>query len=189
MNKRQWIKKIEREILQCNKCKRLREVTPYPMPHIAYTDIKDIKIFAIARNPGTEHDHSEISAKRFIEEYHSLWWQCRIGKYVRQHLSDSIVKNNILFTNVCKCSSPKNNKLTNEEIENRLPFLEEQLKCIRPQIICCFGSEAKQAIKKLSFSFDPEVYFFFHPSFFKYQKDKELENAQAERLKEIKEKI
>lgn len=73
MTKKDWFEKINNEIRNCKKCKRLREITPFSMSHICYNDLSKAKIFFLGRNPGIENDHSDISPERFDKKYHELW--------------------------------------------------------------------------------------------------------------------
>jgi uracil-DNA glycosylase len=183
--------KLENTILRCNKCKRLRDVTVHPQPHICYTDISNAEIFIIGRNPGLEYDYSNVSLENMMETYKELWWKCRFGKYIRTHLGDNLVKNKIFFTNVCKCSSPKNSALLAQEKINCFPYLEEQIDIIQPRLILTFGNDARDILLKhiqnKKYKGKIKILNFYHPSYFRYTHTIYKAEYQAKFLKKIKE--
>jgi uracil-DNA glycosylase len=88
----------------------------------------------------------------------------------------------MFFTNVCKCSSPNNSQLTYDEIKNCVPFLERQLEIVKPKIILTFSSEAKNLNILKNYN---NVFNFYHPSYFVYSKDKNLELEQNNKIQTI----
>jgi len=184
-------KTLENNILHCNKCPRLRSVTHIPQPHICYTDIKNVKIFGIGRNPGLEYDYSHITIDQMMDNYRELWWKCRFGKYIRAHLGDDMVRNKMFFTNVCKCSSPANNKKKKKKKTNCYPYLEEQIDLINPKLILTFGNDARDIlikhIENRRYKGKIKILNFYHPSYFRYTRDIYKSQYQAKFLKKIKE--
>jgi len=188
MTKADWLEEMAVEIANCRKCVRLRLVTPHPMSHICYfSDFSKVKLFFIGRNPGIENDHSKISKEEFTKKYHDLWWECSLGQYLRKNFGDSLIKENMFFTNICKCSSPENSKLTEEEKHNCLPFLEMQLKIIKPKVIVTFGSESKETIKSLKIQ-NIDIINLMHPAYFAYNKDFSLIRKQHDKIMGVRNK-
>ena len=188
---------LEDEIKSCNKCTRLRSITPIPMPHILYCKPENVKILAIGRNPGIEDDYNNISHEEFMEIYRKRWWECRVGSYLRKRLGDELIRNNFFFTNVCKCSSPKNATLSPSEKEKCRPFLKRQIEIIKPKVILTFSRDAKDIIsdfiKDHEYYIDESmkgipVFFLYHPSYFRYAQEK-YGAKQDFILKEIRKKI
>lgn len=188
------LSEIEQNILHCDKCKRLREVTHFPMPHIYYNvNLNELSIFCIGRNPGLEHDYSNISEENFMEIYHDRWWNCKIGKYIRKRFTDSLVEQKVFFTNICKCSSPNNSQLKKSEKRKCFSFLEEQIKVVDPKCLVVFGSEPKEILAENAgnlkyFDFNGKripMFFMYHPSYFRYTSDKTLSTKQDALLHEI----
>ena len=192
---------IENKIINCNKCSRLISVTPYPMSHVCYAkSINNIKIALFARNPGLENDSSKILSKDFLNFVHDKWKDCRIGKYFRKHLGDDIIFNYVFFSNICKCSSPFNSKLKQEEIDNCLNFSLKQILEIKPEILLTFGQECLSALNPLLnlYMCFGKVYEYkinnfkcahiplYHPSYFIYKINKEKEYKQINILQVIK---
>jgi len=187
MTKIEWLEETSNNIADCNNCERLRAVTPYPMSHICYGSLSKVKLFFVGRNPGLENDHNKISREEFVEKYHDLWWDCNLGKYLRKNFGELLIKENMFFSNVNKCSSPENSKLTEEEKRNCLPFLETQLEIIKPSTIVTFGVEAKETIKSLNLQ-NMDIINLMHPAYFAYNKDFSLVRKQYKAILKIRNK-
>jgi len=180
------IEEIESNILKCKKCIRLCNINPYPMPHIYYTkNLIDLKIMCIARNPGLENKIPIMPENEFIQYYKDKWYECKIGLYFRDLFGDKIIKNNIFFTNICKCSSPNNLPLIELEKINCLEYLQEQINTINPEYIFTFGNDAKEQIKKILLRENIKVYNFYHPSYFSYKNDNILKENQKQKIKDL----
>lgn len=188
---------LEQQIMNCEKCSRLRKVTPHPMPHITYVNnIDDVKIMGIGRNPGLEYDTSQISDEEFMDYYREKWWGCRVGTYMRKRLGDDVISNAFFFTNICKCSSPNNSPLIKKEKENCFPYLQKQIEIVQPQVIITFSSDTRNMlqsyIKDRRYIIDDKtipVFFMYHPSYFKYSPDRKLSKKQDTILNEIRMRI
>jgi uracil-DNA glycosylase len=185
MTKQQVFDTIVNDIAHCRKCDRLRNVTPYPMSYICYSNIFNKQMMIVGRNPGIENDHSKINEKVFLKKYHKLWWECKFGLYLRKCFSDNIIINMMFFTNICKCSSPGNSKLLDVEIDNCHDYLLRQTKIIKPKIIITFGQEAKGIVSKIK-SEDFYVFNLLHPAYFSYKNDVAAEKRQFDKIQQIK---
>lgn len=188
MTKKDWFEKINNEIRNCKKCKRLREITPFSMSHICYNDLSKAKIFFLGRNPGIENDHSDISPERFDKKYHELWWNCNFGKYVRKYFGDTFIKEKMFFSNICKCSSPENSQLTVEEKQNCNSFLKEQLSIIRPKAIVTFGNEPKETINNFEILKNIDIINLVHPAYFNHNRESKMIEGQINKIKKVVEK-
>lgn len=186
------INELENSITSCNLCPRLREVTPIPYPHIMYCEPKDVKLMLIGRNPGIEDDYSGVSIDGFKEIYHKRWWECRVGKYVRQRLGDDFVEKHVFFTNVVKCSSPNNSIIRMPEKHRCYPFLKQQIDVIRPNVIVTISGDSKdmlqQDMKDHKYNGTP-VFHMYHPSYFRYTSDKTKSKKQDVLFENLREKL
>jgi len=185
MTRVEWLNKISDKISNCKKCDRLRGVTPYPMPNIMYCNVNQVKIMIVGRNPGLENDHSKIKQEEFIRQYHKLWWECKIGRYIRKNFGDSFTKNHVFFTNICKCSSPANAPLSNDEKMNCFDYLCQQNRIVKPEIVIGFGTEANRVIDNLLYGKKVHL---LHPSYFLYQSNLSAPLGQEITIKEIMKK-
>lgn len=182
---------LEKKIFKCEKCKRLRSITPTPMPHIFYAELENLEIFCVARNPGIEHDYSQVSRQEFMDIYKDRWWISRFGRYLRKQLSDDVVKRKVFFTNVCKCSSPQNSALLLQEIASCSSFLEMQIQLMHPRVILAFGADAHQALvsRTVKGKYDGiKTFFLYHPAYFNHGGNSFYAHWQANVLRQVKEK-
>ena len=152
----------------------------------------------IGRNPGLEHDYSNIDQTRLKDLYHERWLISRYGKYLQKIFGTQFVKDNIFACNICKCSSPKNTTLMDAEIIACLGYLWDQIDIIEPMVILVFGAEAAKSMPGLKYSsylqptkYKEHITFVCrHPAYFLYKHDevsKAQEEEQAKVLRTIKE--
>lgn len=184
------LEQLEQEIMGCSLCKRLREVTPIPYPHVMYCKPEDVKLIIVARNPGLEDDYTDITKEEFKKIYHERWWNCRVGTYIRQRLGNLIIRNHTLFTNVIKCSSPKNSPITMPEKQRCLPYLLRQINLVNPKAIITMSNDAKQMLEihtKNGRYNDIPVFNLYHPSYFIY--NPKNSSHQDKLLEEIRKRL
>jgi DNA polymerase len=62
----------------------------------------------------------------------------------------------VYICNVVKCRPPKNRDPEPDEIDACLPFLEQQLRIIRPEVICALGRVPAQALLSREFRITKE---------------------------------
>jgi uracil-DNA glycosylase family 4 len=55
-------------------------------------------------------------------------------------------RSDVYICNILKCRPPQNRTPSSDEIECCLPFLREQIRAIRPKIICALGNVAAQTL-------------------------------------------
>jgi uracil-DNA glycosylase len=161
----------------------------YPAPHVYYNDINKLKLFIIGQNPGLEYKNSIKDENEYILKYKELWWKSRFGTYIRENIGNDIIKKYMFFTNLCKCSSPKNSALLKDEINNCSPYLLQQIKLIKPSLILTFSAVAKNALneyKNIKLFENIKIINFYHPSYLRYGKNKHLKEKQFIELQKIK---
>jgi len=57
-------------------------------------------------------------------------------------------RDEVFICNVLKCRPPENRTPAPDEVEQCLPYLEQQLALVRPALICALGLSAVQALLK-----------------------------------------
>ncbi len=76
----------------------------------------------------------------------------RAGKILNKLLdSINLKRSNVYITNLLKFRPPKNRQPNQKEIKAYAPYLDEQIKAIKPKVIVCLGQAAwKYILKKYS---------------------------------------
>ena len=187
---------LEKKILECARCPRLKAVAPYPMAHICYSPTCEVPLFIIGRNPGLEDTYAKVTSADFKITYHRNWLKCKFGMYVLERLGMKNVKK-IFFTNVCKCSTPENSQLKNEEKASCAEYLQAQIRIISPKLILAFGRDAIVALvgkKPVKFfeTFEADGYqclSLYHPGYFNYADDPKIKEKQDKILQNLGEKL
>jgi len=88
----------------------------------------------VGQNPGAEEDEA---GKPFVG---------RAGKFLNKVLAKNGFRREELFvTNIVKHVSPKNRKPLPDEIAACAPYLEQQIKAIKPKTVVLMGAVAWQA--------------------------------------------
>lgn len=59
-----------------------------------------------------------------------------------------LTRDDVYITNIVKCRPPRNRDPEENEISACLPFLEQQIRSIRPAIICALGAPASKTLLK-----------------------------------------
>ena len=124
------LKQIEEQIENCRKC-RLWQNANHAVPGEGSTNAK---VMLVGQNPGAEEDKT---GKPFIG---------RSGKFLNKILAENgIRREEVFITNVVKHLSPENRKPLPDEIEACAPYLEAQIKAVKPKIVVLMGKVAWQA--------------------------------------------
>jgi len=55
-------------------------------------------------------------------------------------------RENVYICNIVKCRPPRNRDPEKDEVETCLPFLEQQIRIIGPEVICTLGRVAAQTL-------------------------------------------
>ncbi len=120
---------VNNSILKCRKC-RLWQGAKLPVPGEGPANAK---LMLVGQNPGAEEDKK---GKPFIG---------KSGKFLNKVLAkNGIRREEVFITNIVKHLSPENRKPLPDEIEACSPFLEEQIKAVKPKIVVLMGKVAWQ---------------------------------------------
>ena len=69
----------------------------------------------------------------------------RSGRYFQLCLQQARFNfEEVYTTNICKCSPPGNRNPDDKEIENCLPYLKNEIKWVKPEIVVCLGRVASK---------------------------------------------
>jgi uracil-DNA glycosylase family 4 len=118
------------QIRKCRKC-RLWQDAKNAVPGEGPLNAK---VILVGQNPGAEEDKT---GRPFMG---------RAGKFLNKVLAKNGFNREELFiTNLVKHTSPKNRKPLPDEIAACAPYLEEQIKMIKPKIVVLLGAVAWQA--------------------------------------------
>jgi len=120
---------INKRIQNCRKC-RLWQNTNHPVPGEGPSDAE---LMLVGQNPGAEEDKT---GKPFVG---------RAGKFLNKVLAENgIRREDVFISNIVKHLSPENRKPLPDEIAACSPYLEEQIKTIKPRIVVLMGKVAWQ---------------------------------------------
>jgi uracil-DNA glycosylase family 4 len=121
---------VNKQIKNCRKCslwQGAKHAVPGEGPFNA-------KVMLVGQNPGAEEDKT---GRPFVG---------RAGKFLNKVLAkNGINREEVFVTNVVKHVSPKNRKPLPDEIAACAPYLEKQIKTIKPKIVVLMGKVAWQA--------------------------------------------
>lgn len=121
---------IRKRITTCRKC-RLWQNAKYAVPGEGPINAK---MMLVGQNPGAEEDKT---GKPFVG---------RAGKFLNKVLTENgIRREEVFITNIVKHLSPENRKPLPDEIASCSPYLEEQIKTIKPKIVVLMGKVAWEA--------------------------------------------
>jgi len=116
------------EIYNCKKC-RLWQGAKHGVPGEGPLNTM---VMIVGQNPGADEDEL---GKPFVG---------RAGKYLTKTLLEfGITREKVFITNIVKHISPKNRKPYDDEVRACLPYLNAQIRIIKPQIIVLLGASAK----------------------------------------------
>ena len=120
---------VNERINNCKKCclwKDAKNAVPGEGPTNA-------RVMLVGQNPGTEEDKT---GKPFIG---------RAGKFLNKVLAEKdICREEVFITNIVKHLSPENRTPLPEEIAACAPYLEQQIKIVKPKIVVLMGKVAWQ---------------------------------------------
>ena len=86
-------------------------------------------------------------APGFEEDRQGLPFVGRAGQLLTKIIeSIGLKRDDIYICNVLKCRPPNNRNPEPIEVETCSPFLQRQLKVIRPKVVCCLGTFAAQTV-------------------------------------------
>ena len=121
---------LNEQICTCRKCrlwKDAKNAVPGEGPPNA-------KVMLVGQNPGAEEDKT---GRPFVG---------RAGKFMNKVLAaNGFNREELFITNLVKHTSPKNRKPLPDEIAACAPYLEKQIKAIKPKLVVLMGVVAWQA--------------------------------------------
>lgn len=127
MDKEKALRRIEREIKSCKKCrlwKTRRNAVPGGGP-------ADARVMFLGQAPGAEEDRI---GRPFVG---------RAGRFLNKILkSVGIRRKDVFITSPIRCFPPKNRKPKKDELEACRPYLNKYLAIIKPKIIVLMGEIA-----------------------------------------------
>ena len=127
------LKEIKDEVLKCKKCS-LYKNRNYP---VIGQGSHDAEIMFIGEAPGAQEDKTG----------HPFCG--RAGTILDELLNSvSIKRQDIYICNILKCRPPSNRDPEIKEIESCTPYLERQIKIIKPKIICSLGRYSMEFLMK-----------------------------------------
>ena len=94
------------------------------------------RLVFVGEAPGREED---IAGKPFVGE---------AGKLLTRIIENGmgLKREDVYICNVLKCRPPKNRDPEKDEIKTCIPFLKEQIRIIRPEVICVLGRVAGRVL-------------------------------------------
>ncbi len=124
------IEELTEQIKTCRKC-RLWQGAKQAVPG---EGLLHAKLMLVGQNPGAEEDKT---GRPFVG---------RAGKFLNKVLAQNGITREVLFvTNIVKHATPKNRKPLSDEIMACAPYLEAQIKAVKPKIVVLMGAVAWQA--------------------------------------------
>jgi len=118
-------KEIENEILNCQKCSLYKTRTN---PVVGEGNAQ-AKIIFCGEAPG------------YCEDQKGIPFCGAAGNILDELLkSAGIKREEVYIANILKCRPPDNRNPQKEEIESCTPYLERQIKFIKPKVICALGN-------------------------------------------------
>lgn len=129
------LKKLREKIGDCKRCPLSKNRT-----NIVFGDGNPLSsVIFVGESPGEEEDIQGIP------------FCGAAGKYLDRILNAiDIKRQSIYICNVVKCRPPQNRTPQVDEIKECLPFLEEQIKIIKPSFIVALGIVASNSLLKVS---------------------------------------
>jgi len=129
MNKQDMLQTLAGKVAECQKCPKLVDRT-----QTVFGDgDPNSKIVLIGEGPGKNEDEQGVP---FVG---------RAGELLNSILSAcGLERESVYICNIVKCRPPSNRNPEAEEAENCRPYLDLQLKVIRPRYIVCLGATAAQ---------------------------------------------
>ena len=104
------------------------------------------RLVFVGEGPGAEED---AAGRPFVGEAGKL-----LTKIIENGMG--VKREDVYICNVVKCRPPHNRDPEAEEVETCLPFLEQQLRIIQPEVICTLGRIAAQSLLGREFKITQE---------------------------------
>lgn len=129
--KQEYLDKIYAEFQDCNRCRLAENRNKFVLGE----GDADADIMFVGEGPGAQEDKT---GRPFVG---------RAGKLFSKMLDAiDLSREKVYITNIVKCRPPKNRDPKPDEIKACLPFLNYQIKIIRPNLICALGKVAANTL-------------------------------------------
>jgi uracil-DNA glycosylase family 4 len=116
----------------CKRCKLSQRRT-----HLVFGEgSPTARLVFVGEGPGAEED---AAGRPFVGEAGKL-----LTKIIESGMG--LKREDVYICNVVKCRPPHNRDPEAEEVQTCLPFLEQQLRIIKPEVICTLGRIAAQSL-------------------------------------------
>jgi uracil-DNA glycosylase family 4 len=136
------LKALRERIGDCQRCKLYQGRT-----HLVFGEgSPEAGLVFVGEGPGYDEDKV---GRPFVGESGKL-----LTKIIENGMG--LTRQDVYICNVVKCHPPKNRDPEKDEIETCIPFLREQLDIIGPEVICCLGRVAGQALLGKTFKITDE---------------------------------
>jgi len=123
---------LKERIGDCQRCRLYKERT-----HLVFGEgSPEARLVFVGEGPGFDEDRV---GRPFVGESGQL-----LTKIIENGMG--ISRTDVYICNVVKCHPPKNRDPERDEMETCIGFLKEQLKIIRPEVICTLGRVAAQSL-------------------------------------------
>lgn len=130
MNNAEKLSVVQRHVKECSRCPELVENRTQTVFGVGNPNAR---IVLCGEAPGRDEDKC---GEPFVG---------RAGKLLDSILAElGLKRQDIYILNICKCRPPANRAPTPEEAKNCRPYLNLQLKAIKPNFIICVGAVAAQ---------------------------------------------
>ncbi|MCF8142599.1 MAG: uracil-DNA glycosylase [Deltaproteobacteria bacterium] len=131
-NRSGQLEELRDRIGECQQCKLHNTRT-----HLVFGEgSPEARLVFVGEGPGHDED---MAGRPFVGES---------GKLLTRIIENGmgLTRKDVYICNVVKCHPPGNRDPEKDEIEPCIPFLREQLRIIGPEVICCLGRVAGQAL-------------------------------------------
>ncbi|RLI99813.1 MAG: uracil-DNA glycosylase [Candidatus Aenigmatarchaeota archaeon] len=124
MGKEDEMKQLEKQILECKRCKLYKTKTNY----VPGCGSVNAKLMLIGEAPG------------YWEDKQGLPFVGKAGKFLDELLTSiGLRREEVYIANILKCRPPGNRDPAPEEIKACTPYLDRQIAIIKPRIIATLG--------------------------------------------------
>ncbi len=130
-SKQQILEPVRRKAMRCQLCHLCRARNRVVFGEGSL----DARLVFVGEGPGREED---LQGKPFVGAAGAL-----LNRMIE---AMGLRRSSVYITNVVKCRPPGNRVPQPEEVAACLPYLETQLRTIRPRVICALGKTATSAL-------------------------------------------
>ena len=125
------LEKLSNHIGDCRRCKLYKGRT-----NLVFGEgLSSARLVFVGEGPGKEED---MTGRPFVGEAGRL-----LTKIIE---AMGLTRAKVYICNIVKCRPPGNRDPESDEIEACIPFLEQQIRIIKPEVICILGRIAGQSL-------------------------------------------